>query len=139
MILLHDRVAERGLHAPQAEQRHRRDAIIFLDAREQRREFLGAFLAEGDAPFRDAAVEILPELLVEFRLRALQREHAHVGLEAAHHAVIGRVRYAARLGAGAEALDPLLERLRRRLRERIERKCDRGRGGKAGAQAGAAR
>ena len=139
MVLLHDRIAERGFHAPQPEQGDRRDAVILLDAREQRRKFLGALLAVGDAPFRDAAVEILPELFAEFRLRALQREHAHVGLQAAHHAVIGRLRNPARPGAGAEGFDPLLEGLRRRLRQRIERKRDRGRGSQGGMQAGTAR
>jgi len=58
MILLHHWVAEGGFHSPQAEQGDGRDAIILLDAGKERREFLGALLAKGYAPFGDAAVEV---------------------------------------------------------------------------------
>ena len=44
------------------------DAVILLDAGKQRRIFLRLLLAGGDAPVGDAAVEILPDLLLELGL-----------------------------------------------------------------------
>src|SRR5436853_91399 len=65
VVLLHDRIAERRLDAPQAEDDSALDAEILLDPREQRRVGLRALLSGLNAPVGDAAVEILPELLVE--------------------------------------------------------------------------
>ncbi len=76
-----------------------------------------AFLAGRDAPVGDAAVEILPELFLEFRLGAVERVNRGVGLDR-HCAVIGRLRHAARQSPGPEVGAPLLERLPRALRAR---------------------
>ena len=68
------------LDAPDAEHDRGRNAVILLDAREQRRIFLGDLAAGDDAPVGDAAIEILPELLAEFGLVADFLEPGHVGL-----------------------------------------------------------
>jgi len=65
MVLLHHRIAEGGLDAPQAEDDARLDPVILLDAGQQRGILLGLLLALSDAPVGDAAVEVLPDLLVE--------------------------------------------------------------------------
>ena len=78
---------------------------------------LRALLAGLDAPVGDAAVDVLPELLVELGLAADFREYGRVGLQAAHHARVGRVGNALRERTRAECLDPLRERLRGDLRE----------------------
>ena len=82
------------------------DAVVLFHAGEQRGIFLGALLAGDDAPVRAAAVDVLPHLLGEFRLRAELREHAGVGRHRAHHAIVGRFRNAALERARAKALDP---------------------------------
>ena len=86
---------------------------------EQRRVLLRALAAGHDAPFRDAAIEILPELFLELGLRALQREHAHVGLEPAHDPIVGRAGNSARQRFRAKRGHPLLERLRGTLRQQF--------------------
>ena len=63
MVLLHQRIAEGGLDAPQRQQRAALDAEILLDPREQRLVLPQRFLAGDDAPVRDAAVDVLPDLL----------------------------------------------------------------------------
>ena len=68
MVLLHQRIAERALDAPQREQRAALDAEIALDACEQRRVITQGFLAGDDAPVGHAAIDIFPEMFVEFRL-----------------------------------------------------------------------
>ena len=83
MVLLHHRIAERGLDAPQTEDDGALDAEILLDAREQRRVSPGAFLPGLDAPVGDTAIEVLPELLVELGLAADFGEDGGVGLQAA--------------------------------------------------------
>ena len=80
--------------------------------------FLRLLLPGLDAPVGDAAIEVLPELLVEFRLVAQLLVDAGVGLEAAHDARIGRGRDALGERARAEAFDPLRERRAGGLRER---------------------
>src|ERR1041385_9321337 len=94
MVLLHDRIAECRFDAPEPENDGAFDAEILLDAREERRVSLGALLTGLDAPVGDAAVDVLPELLIEFWLIADFAEHGCVGLEPAHHAGVGRIRYA---------------------------------------------
>ena len=82
-------------------------------------DFLRLLLAFGDAPVGDAAVEILPELLAEFWLLAVELKDRRVGLEVAHHPRVGRVGNATFARPGAESVDPLVERpapLRLRLR-----------------------
>ena len=70
MVFLHKRIAIGRFDAPDAEHDRALDAEIPFDAGKQRRKFLGLLLAGDDAPVGDPAVEILPELLVEFGLIA---------------------------------------------------------------------
>jgi len=63
MILLHQGIAERGFDAPQRQQCAAFDAEILFDPREQRFVLLQRFLAGDDAPVRDAAIDVLPDLL----------------------------------------------------------------------------
>jgi hypothetical protein len=133
VVLVHDGIAEGGLHPPEAEQDRGRDAEILLQPCEQGACLAQAFLAGCDPPIGDAAIEILPELLAEFRLRALQGEDAHVRFHIAHHPVIGRLRYAALERARLEGRDPLREGLRRLLRPRGGGRCH---GGATGEGAG---
>ena len=117
MVLLHDRIAERRLDAPESEDDAAFDAEVLLDAREQRCVSLGAILPSLDAPVGDAAIDVLPELLVELGLATDLCEDAGVGLQAAHHTRIGRVRNAARKRTWAEGLDPLRKWLSGGLRQ----------------------
>ncbi len=131
-----DDVAERRLHAPQAEQGVAIDAVILFQPRQQAGIFVRAFLAGDDPPIGTAAVDVLPDLLGEFRLRALLLEHAGVGRERVHHAVIGRLRDAAADRAGAETGDPMGEAgrlLGERLSAESEARAGTKRDGKAGA------
>ena len=109
VVLLHQRIAIGGLDAPQRQQRAALDAKILLDPREQRLVLPQRFLAGGDAPVRGAAIDVLPDLLVEFRLLLHLPEHGHVGLDAAHHAGVGRIRNALCQRAGAKIVAPLVE------------------------------
>ena len=102
MVLLHQRIAIGGLDAPQRQQRAALDAEILLDPREQRLVLPQRFLAGDDAPVGDAAIDVLPDLLVELRLLLHLLEHGHVRLDAAHHAGPGRVRDAFCQCAGAK-------------------------------------
>src|SRR5262249_27962475 len=106
--------------APQPEHHRALDAVVLLDAGKQRRVFLRLLLAGDDAPIGNAAIEILPEFLVEFGLRAVERKDRGVGLDVAHHPRVGGVGYATRARWGAKALDPLLDlaALRQRGRAR---------------------
>ena len=73
-------------------QHHRAiDADVLFDAREESSIFLRLLLPGLDAPVGDAAVEVLPQLLAEFGLIALEIEHLGVGFEALHHVRISRV------------------------------------------------
>ncbi len=76
----------------------------------RRRVFFRLLPAGDDAPVGDAAVEILPELFVEFGLVADGLEPGHVGLYPDHDARVGLVGDATRFGLGAERADPLLKR-----------------------------
>ena len=105
-----DDIAERRFHAPQAEQHIAVDAVVALEARQQPGIFLGALLAGGDAPVRAAAVDVLPHLLGEFGLAALQLIDRGVRFHAPHDAVIGRFRHAALHRLTAKTRHPLLER-----------------------------
>src|SRR5712691_12242860 len=109
VVLLDVRVAEGRFDAPQPEHHRAFDPVVLLDAGEQRRVFLRLLLAGDDAPVGDAAVEILPELLVEFGLRAVELKYRRVRLDVAHHPRVGGVGNATRARSGAKTLDPLLE------------------------------
>ena len=109
MVLLHQRIAIGGLHAPQRQQRAALDAKILFDPREQRLVLPQRLLAIDDAPVGDAAVDVLPDLLVELRLPLHLFEHGHVRLDAAHHAGVGRIRDAFGQRAGAKRVAPLVE------------------------------
>jgi hypothetical protein len=109
VILLDDRVAEGGLDAPHTEHERALHAEILLDAGEKRRELFRLFLPRGDLPFRTGAVEILPKLLVKFRLVAQRREPGRVGLQSLHDARVRLYGDAARDGLRFECRDPLLE------------------------------
>src|ERR1700730_5075504 len=111
MVLLHVRIAERGFDSPQAKHDRAANAVILLDPGEQAGIFLGFFLARRDAPVRDTAIEILPQLLVKLGLSAIEREYTRIRLNARHHPRVGRVGYAAREGAFAKESDPVLEAL----------------------------
>src|SRR6185312_1039320 len=113
MVLLHQRIAERGLHAPQREQRAALDAKILLDPRKQRLVVLQRDLAVDDAPVGNAAIDVLPGLLGELRLAPDLLEYAHVGLDPSHGAVPGRFRDAFGERAAAESIPPLAEAGRR--------------------------
>ena len=73
MVLLHLRIAIGGFHAPQRQQRAALGAEIMFDPGEQCLMLPQGFLACDDAPVGDAAVDVLPDLLVEFGL-ALDRK-----------------------------------------------------------------
>ena len=134
MVLLHQGIAIGGFNAPQRQQRAALDAKILLDPREQRLVLLQRLAAVDDAPVRDAAVDVLPDLLVEFRLLLHLPEHAHVGLDAAHHPRPGRVRNAFCQGARAKIVAPLVEAGRRRGK-RSQRRGEQGAGAEAGLAA----
>ena len=95
-------VAEGGFHPPQAEHDVAVDAVILFDARQQVGIFLGAFLAGDDAPVRAAPVDVLPELLGEFRLRVDCANTLMSGVERIHHARVSLRRNAAVHRARAE-------------------------------------
>src|SRR5262245_44638158 len=108
MVLLHQRITERGLDAPQREQGAALDAKILLDPVEQRSVLLQRDLAVDDAPVRHTAVDVLPGLLRELRLTADLLEHAHVRLDAAHRPIPGRLRNAPGERALAKTVAPLV-------------------------------
>src|SRR5207253_3077035 len=110
---------------------------ILLDAREQRLVLLQGFTAVDDAPVRDAAVDVLPDLLVEFRLLLHLPEYAHVGLDAAHHPGPGRIRNTFCKGARAKIVAPRVEAGWRR-RKRRKSRHEQGAGADAALQQGAA-
>src|SRR5439155_308987 len=117
MVPLHDRIAERRLDAPQAEDDAALDTEILLDACEQRRVGFRALPSGLDPPIGDTAIEVLPELLIELGLTADFGEHRGVGLQPAHHPRVSRVGNPFCECAGAKSLDPLGKRLRGDLRE----------------------
>ncbi len=91
------------------------DAVVALDARQQRGVLARALLAGLDAPVGDAPVEVLPELLVELRLRPVEGIDRGVGLQSRHHPPVGRLRNAAGERARPERLHPLRKWLARDL------------------------
>ena len=137
VVLLHQRIAEGGFDAPQRQQRAALDAEILLDPREHRLVLPQRLLAGDDAPVRDAAVDVLPDLLVEFRLIPHLLEHGHVGLDVAHHAGPGRLRDAFRQRARAKSVAPLIEP-GRRCGKAARGRREQGAGAEAGSQQGAA-
>ena len=137
MVLLHQGIAIGGFNAPQRQQCAALDAKILLDAREQRVVLLQGFAAVDDAPVRSAAVDVLPDLLVEFRLLLHLPEHAHVGLDAAHHPRPGRVRNAFCERARAKIVAPRVE-AGRCGGKRCKRRGKEGACAEAGLQQGAA-
>jgi hypothetical protein len=126
VVLLHHRIAEGRLDAPQPEDHGAPDAKILLDAREQGAEFPQAFLAGLDAPVGDTAVDVLPELLVELRLAAHLLEDGQVRLQVAEHPIKGRVGNALGGRACPQAREPGLEGLRCLLRVRDTAERERG-------------
>jgi hypothetical protein len=104
-----DHLAVARLDPPQRQHGVAIDAVFALDAREQRRKFLGARLAGDDAPVGDAAIDILPQRFAEFGLGADLGVDGGIGLDAIHHAPVGRLRYAARGCAMAKRFAPRLE------------------------------
>ena len=122
VVLLHQRIAIGGLDPPQSQQRTALDAEIALDACEQRLVVFQRDLAVDDAPVGDAAVDVLPDLLMEFGLVAHLLEHAHVGFDPRHRALPGRGRDALGHCACAKTLTPFLEAWRRGQDAR--RDCD---------------
>jgi hypothetical protein len=109
MVLLHLRIAIGGFDTPKSQQRAALDAEILFYPRKQRLVLLQRLLAGHDAPFGDAAIDVLPKLLVELRLVAQFLEHGHVRLDATHHARPGRFRNSLGDCALAKRLAPLLE------------------------------
>ncbi len=94
----------------------RSNAEIAFDAGKQGCVFFRLLPAGDDAPVGDAAVEVLPELLVKFGLVAAFLKHGHVGMHGAHDGRVGRVRDAARDRLGAKGGDPPIERHARAFR-----------------------
>ena len=115
MISLDVGIAVGGFDAPDAQHYRAIDADVLLDAREERSIFLRLHLPGLDAPL---PVEVLPQLLAEFGLIALEIEHLGVGFEALHHVRISRVRHAPRPRSRAKQLDPIAEILAACLRLR---------------------
>src|SRR5262249_14648527 len=66
-------------------------------------------LAGGDAPVRNPAVEILPELLAELGLRAVELKDRSVGFDPRHDPAVCGVGNSTRLSPRAKRDDPLLE------------------------------
>ena len=138
VVLLHQRIAKGGFDAPQREQRAALDAEILFDPRKQRLVLLQGFLAGDDAPVGDAAIDVLPDLFVEFRLVPHLPEHGHVRLDMPHRAVPGRLRNALCQRTGAKIIAPLVEAGRGGGKGR-DRLCKQGSGREAGLQQRAAR
>src|SRR5262249_2894563 len=97
------------LDAPEREQGTTLDPEIPLDPIEQRYVGLQRLLAVDDAPIGNAPVDVLPDLFIELRLVVDLLEHGHVGLDTAHGAAPGRLRYALCKGARAKIVAPLIE------------------------------
>ena len=113
MVLLHQRIAIGGFDAPQRQQRAALDAVVLFDPRKQRLVFSQRFLAGDDTPFRDAAIDVLPNLLVELRLISQLIEHGHVRFDAAHHPRPGRLRNSLGERVRAKGIAPVVEAGRR--------------------------
>jgi len=137
MVLLHLRIAIGGLDTPQRQQRAALDAKVPLDPGKQCRVLPQCFLAGDDAPVRHPAIDVLPNLLAEFRLLLHLLEYGHIGFEMAHDVSPGRIRNALRQRARAKAVTPLLEAWRRRGKSRDGMR-EQGGGPDARSQQGAA-
>src|ERR1700755_123942 len=96
-----------ALASPQRQQSAPFDAKILFDAREQCSVLLKRDPAVNDAPVGNPTVDVLPSLLLEFRLLAHLRENAHVGLKVTHHARVRVARDTGGDGAGAKSVPPL--------------------------------
>ena len=130
MVLLHLGIAVSGLHAPQREQRAALDAKFPFDPDKQRFVLPQRLLAGDDAPVRDAAIDVLPDLLVKLRLLLHLPEHGDVRLDAAHHARPRRLRNAFCERAASKIVAPSIE-ARRCCGQRGQRTREQGAGAKA--------
>src|ERR1700692_5123819 len=113
MVFFHDGIAECRLDAPDPEHEGGLDAKILFDAGKKPRVLLRFFFTGGNVPVGGGAVEILPELLVEFGLIADRFKSRGVRMYPAHDACVGFLRDAARRGLRAKRGDPLLTRASR--------------------------
>ena len=93
----------RRIRRPTAPAGCRAQRRIQIDPGKQRLVVSQRFFAGDDAPVRDAAIDVLPGLLVEFGLVLHLLEHRHVRFEVAHHAAPGRLRYPVRQRVGAKS------------------------------------
>jgi hypothetical protein len=105
----HD-VAEGGLHTPQAKHRVTVDGIFALDAFKQSCMLAGTLPAGSHTPVGNAPIEILPNLLAEFRLGPVKRVDRGVGFDIAHHPSVRRIGYATGARTRTKAFDPLTKR-----------------------------
>ena len=110
VVLLHVRIAEGRFDAPEPEHDPAVDPVVLLDAGKERRVFLRLLLAGRDAPVGDAAIEILPELFVEFGLEAIELKNCCIRSDTAHNPRVCSVGYATRARPCAKRRDPLVER-----------------------------
>ena len=109
MVLLDVRIAEGRFDAPEPEHDPAVDPVVLLDAGKERRIFLRLLLAGRDAPVGDAAIEVLPNLLVEFGLGADELKNCRIGFDMAHNPCVRGVGYATCARPRAEGCDPLVE------------------------------
>jgi hypothetical protein len=129
VVLLHQGIAIGGFDAPQRQQRAALDAVVLLDPGKQRLVLLQRLAAFDDAPVRDAAINVLPDLFVEFGLVPKLLENGHVRLDPAHHPRPGRLRNSFRQSVGAKAIAPLFEarrccgKYRKRTHKQQSRTC----------------
>src|SRR4029450_2593661 len=106
----HIRIAERRLDPPQPEHNAAVDAVVLLDPGKKGRVFLRLLLAGGDTPVGDAAIEVLPELFVEFGLVAVKLKNCCIRFDSSHNARVCASGYTPRAPPCAEGRDPLIER-----------------------------
>src|SRR5262249_43161027 len=109
VVLLDVRIAKGRFDAPEPEHDPAVDPVVLLDAGEERGVFLRLLLAGRDAPVGDAAIEVLPELFVEFGLGADELKNCRIGFDIAHNPSVRGAGYATRARPCAEGSDPLVE------------------------------
>ena len=91
MLRVDNNVAIGRLHAPKAQHDGAADAIVVLDALQKSGIFARTFLPGDDPPVRDAPVEILPHLFLEFGLLAVEFVDGEVGFQRGHDPAIDGV------------------------------------------------